>query len=105
MLHKCANPACSVPFLRMTEGKLFLVQMPFSSGSRKAAGQRKSGLRRIEHYWMCDQCARQLTIVFDASRGMLTVPLPAAKKSAVSESAVAPGIAAGVGNGRRAEQG
>ncbi len=26
MLHKCANPACTVPFLSLREGKLFLAE-------------------------------------------------------------------------------
>ena len=26
MLHKCANPACPVPFRKLSQGKLFLVE-------------------------------------------------------------------------------
>ena len=87
----------------MTEGKLFLVQMPLPDGSRNAVGQKKCALRKIEHYWMCDNCAGQLTIVFDASLGMLTVPLPGTRKPAASvpQGPVVPNLAAGIGSGRR----
>ena len=26
MLHKCANPACLIPFRKLSQGKLFLVE-------------------------------------------------------------------------------
>jgi hypothetical protein len=32
--------------------------------------------RRVEHYWLCDQCAPYLSLTFDSRTGVLTVPLP-----------------------------
>lgn len=74
MLQKCANPACSIPFLSLREGKLFLAETPeththltLNGGSRK--------LRKREHFWLCSTCSTQFTLHFDISRGILTVPI------------------------------
>jgi len=106
MLHKCANPACSVPFLRMAEGKLFAVQMkPTPASNARGLNPKKSALRKVEYYWMCDSCARQLTIFVDAERGMVTVPLPGARKPVSSdpEGSTVLGVAAGIGLGHLAK--
>jgi hypothetical protein len=39
--------------------------------------------RRVEHYWLCDQCSSVLTLIFEKEHGMLTVPLPDANKRAL----------------------
>ena len=78
MLYKCANEACSTPFRRLREGKLFQVETEYfdreSDGA--AAGLRKRPWRRIEHYWLCDACSSFVTLTFDRERGVITVPLP-----------------------------
>jgi hypothetical protein len=33
-------------------------------------------MRRIEHYWMCDECSSFLSLAFDKARGIITMPLP-----------------------------
>ena len=82
MLNKCANSICPTPFRRLSHGKLFRVE-------RKAFVARSAGLtptrrsrprRRVEHYWLCDQCSSVLTLIFEKEQGMLTVPLPEANK-------------------------
>jgi len=75
MLHKCANPACANPFRKLSEGKLFLVEMERSDPQAPVNGDGR-GLHRIEHFWLCDQCAAVLTLSFERGRGMVTVPLP-----------------------------
>jgi hypothetical protein len=76
MLQKCANPACSVPFRSIREGKLFLAENRDSHAG--ASSVRK--LRR-EHFWLCDACSSHFTLRFDNDLGMMTVPL--AEKSQV----------------------
>lgn len=78
MLSKCANPACSVPFRRLREGKLFVVETESLAPGCQALSpaRRARPLRRVEHYWLCDECARFITLAFDRERGMITVPLP-----------------------------
>jgi hypothetical protein len=73
MLHKCANPTCTVPFLSLREGKLFLAET-LSNPNEAFDGTRRK-LRRREHFWLCDACATHFTLRFDPNVGMLTVPL------------------------------
>ncbi|MGA8153495.1 MAG: hypothetical protein WB952_21265 [Terriglobales bacterium] len=79
MLHKCANPDCARPFRRLAEGKLFLFEMakslPLGQAEAKWDGQAPP---RVEHFWLCEQCAAVLTLSFEKGRGMVTVPLPEA---------------------------
>lgn len=80
MLHKCANPACSSLFRRLSLGKLFLLHSDNSaagkSGIVPADRKGRSG-RQVERYWLCDGCSSLLTLTFERGRGMVTVPLPA----------------------------
>lgn len=73
MLHKCANPACKVPFRSLREGKLFLAET-FPTDLSAFEGNRRK-LRKREHFWLCDICSVQYTLRFDPNLGMLTVPL------------------------------
>lgn len=74
MLHKCANPACTVPFRSLREGKLFLAETFPSDLSGGFDGNRRK-LRRREHFWLYDACSSHFTLRFDPTHGMLTVPL------------------------------
>jgi len=75
MLYKCANEACSVPFRKLREGKLFQVETEYFADATPTP-RRTRPLRRIEHYWLCDSCAGFVTLAFDRERGVITVPLP-----------------------------
>ena len=74
MLHKCANPACTVPFRSLREGKLFLAETFPSELSAPFDGSRRK-VRRREHFWLCGACSAHFTLRFDSNLGMLTVPL------------------------------
>lgn len=76
MLHKCANPDCVRPFRKLAEGKLFLIEIASSCPPGEPAGWDGSTPHRVEHFWLCEQCASVLTLSFDKRRGMVTVPLP-----------------------------
>jgi hypothetical protein len=74
MLHKCANPACIVPFRSMREGKLFLAEtFPTDLNQPSISTRRK--LRRREHFWLCDACAGHFTLRLDTTLQLTTVPL------------------------------
>ena len=80
MLHKCANPVCPTLFRSLHQGKLFLLETDRSDPqkSRIASTIRKGRtVRRMERYWLCDDCSSRLTLTFQRGRGMVTVPLPA----------------------------
>jgi hypothetical protein len=79
MLSHCANSRCTRPFLRLRQGKLFLVETEFVAGSREltAASSPRMRLqpRRVDRYWLCDECAAVWTLVHDRKQGIILVPL------------------------------
>jgi hypothetical protein len=75
MLSKCANPACSRPFRYLRDGKLFEIETNPSRGD-STVGERKSS-RRVEFFWLCGQCCTELTVVYDKTQGVITVPISA----------------------------
>ena len=90
VLHKCANPACLVPFRKLSQGKLFLVETePLEGSELRRAHWRGQPSHRIEYYWLCDQCAFALTLSYEKGRGVVTVPRPevANKRPAVAARA------------------
>ena len=78
MLYKFANEACSAPFRRLREGKLFQVETEYFAPATGGDGtqRRQRPWRRVEHYWLCDSCSSHITLSFDRERGVITVPLP-----------------------------
>ena len=77
MLHKCANPVCLVPFRKLRQGKLFLVETePLEGSELRRAHWRGQPSHRIEYYWLCDQCAFALTLSYERGRGVVTLPRP-----------------------------
>ena len=64
MITKCANPACSVPFHYMREGRLFRMEFdPDPHGIGPALVGSLKPPRRIEHFWLCGACSGTLTLV------------------------------------------
>lgn len=57
MVQKCVNPFCNRPFRYLSHGKLFLVEFPKRLNERRhhVAGRR-------EHFWLCEDCARSMTV-------------------------------------------
>jgi hypothetical protein len=80
MLSHCANLPCSKPFLRLGQGKLFLVETEGVAKSGELTAAPSPSMRipphRLERYWLCDQCALAWTLIHDRSRGIVLVPLP-----------------------------
>ncbi len=61
MLSKCANPACSARFLYLHEGRIFNIEV--DAGMTTDPELRICGRpRRLEHYWLCANCAQLLTV-------------------------------------------
>ena len=94
MLSKCANAECSTQFRRLRDGKLFQVQSPYLRGhASEASEQNRRPARNVEHYWLCNDCSRRLTLAFDPEGGMIMVPLSAPeRKPAGSEAQHGPEI-------------
>jgi len=76
MLSKCANPSCSNPFLYLHKGRLYRMETDSPLPAEASAGNdvafRKS--RRIEYFWLCDECAPSMTLTFKKGHGIRTAP-------------------------------
>lgn len=92
MLSRCANSQCSKPFLRLRDGKLFLVETERVTKPGEPAVppfvRARQQPRRVEHYWLCDECATEWTLIYERDRGVALAPL---RRPALS--AAAKGIA------------
>jgi hypothetical protein len=79
MLSHCANAECHKPFLRLREGKLFLVEtgrlMKPGVSAVPPFVRARQQQRQVEHYWLCDECAIQWTLVYVRERGVALEPL------------------------------
>jgi hypothetical protein len=73
MVSKCANPNCSAPFRYLHTGKLFRADK-ISGVDRSAAiganESQKKPLHRLVFYWLCDNCAATMTLMFDKESGV-----------------------------------
>src|ERR1700678_2895891 len=80
MLSYCANSKCSRPFLRLRQGKLFLVETEFAARPGEITAPSSPNMRRhprrVERYWLCDQCAELWTLVHERNRGIVLLALP-----------------------------
>jgi len=92
MLSRCANSQCSKPFLRLHQGKLFLVETDRIATPGESATppfiRARQAPRQVEQYWLCDDCAAQWTLTFDHERGVTLLPV---RKPAASAAAAGAG--------------
>ena len=74
MVSKCANPECVASFRYFHQGKLFRVEVDVGVDRRRSLGddddEKKKHLRRIEFYWLCENCAGRMTLVFEKGVGV-----------------------------------
>jgi hypothetical protein len=79
MLSHCANSKCGKPFLKLRDGKLFLVEIGrtgrLGESLHPSFDQARQQQRMVEHYWLCDECAKQWTLIYDSDRGVTLNPL------------------------------
>ena len=82
MISKCANPGCSARFLYLHSGKLFRFEREPKDDSEPLMGfdplVRKHSTG-VEFYWLCENCAQEITLVYRKGSGVTTRPLPAFK--------------------------
>jgi hypothetical protein len=58
LLSKCANPICFARFHSLRHGKLFRVE-------RKPVADPVQTTYHVEYFWLCENCARVMTIVWN----------------------------------------
>lgn len=88
MLSHCANSQCSKPFVRLGEGKLFLVSREDAPGAGRPPSsppsRNQQPLRQVERYWLCDQCSQVSTLFYDGANIEL-LPLSGAARLAATK--------------------
>jgi len=80
MVSKCANPSCVERFLYLHKGKLFRLDTGNAApnGAAKTGASGKS-VRKTQYFWLCEDCARKMTVVFREGVGIMTRPLARAQ--------------------------
>jgi hypothetical protein len=77
MLSKCANPECLATFLYFHLGKLFRLETESGTERRRLLGGdsgKQKALRRVEFYWLCESCAKKMTLKFEKGVGVSVQP-------------------------------
>ena len=67
MISKCANPACSVRFLYLHEGRLFRFEREAMEDTGPLMGFDPSvhkHSRGVEFFWLCENCSATMTLTF-----------------------------------------
>lgn len=84
MLSQCANSQCGKPFLKLREGKLFVVEIDRvrkpGQKTPPAFVSARQQQRSIEHFWLCDECATRWTLLYDCESGVTLMPLRASDR-------------------------
>ena len=73
MVSKCANPRCEARFRYFHTGKLFRLDKASGYERRRLLGDErdaKKPMRHVEFYWLCDDCAKEMTLIFDQASGV-----------------------------------
>ena len=73
MVSKCANPACAASFRYFHNGQLFRLETHPAGEQIDDNGMKKS-MRHLEFYWLCDECARKMTLTFERGVGVSIRP-------------------------------
>jgi hypothetical protein len=73
MLHKCANPSCNRTFRGSRSGALFLFE-PRACHMGPDTSLQEYGYR-IEPFWLCEECAANMTIISDTGETPVIIPL------------------------------
>ena len=82
MLSKCANPDCSHRFLYLHEGKLFRWDGRQIIQHRSFLADQSKPSRKLEYFWLCNDCSRRMTLVFRRDTGVTIRPLAWVQKAA-----------------------
>lgn len=91
MLSQCANSQCGKPFLKLREGKLFVVEIDrvLRAGEKipAAFASARRQQRFIEHFWLCDECALEWTLIYDRELGITLIALKRPVANTASQAA------------------
>jgi hypothetical protein len=96
MLSQCANQRCGKPFLKLREGKLFVLETEFRAkpGETTSTLDLSSKQRTVERFWLCADCATVWTLVYEHDGGIALAPLRRPVAGAASAASVIRGVVA-----------
>jgi hypothetical protein len=89
MLTQCANPLCSKPLHYLREGKVYRVEIkeePADASTPFLISDTGKKQNRLQHYWLCGECTKNVTLRFD-NLGHITV-VPKVMKIAVMSATI-----------------
>jgi hypothetical protein len=81
VLSKCANPECDARFRYLRSGKLFqfeVTTVPETANVKNILGVRtppKKPSRKVEHFWLCGECAESMTLKNEKNHSVVAIPL------------------------------
>jgi hypothetical protein len=79
MLSKCANPGCTTEFKYFRQGRLF--EFNLSAGACYNTSPQQKGTSR-ELFWLCERCARAMTLQCSGDGEVVPVPRNANQQAA-----------------------
>jgi hypothetical protein len=85
MVSKCANPNCQTRFLYLHAGLLFRAETDAGEVEAPSFGidpAIKKPSRRVEFFWLCNECAAVMTLTVTEGAGVTTKPLARAQTAA-----------------------
>lgn len=82
MLSKCANPKCTAAFRYLHSGKLFRMEVPGFTSMGNTPEHARKPPQRTEFFWLCEECAVRMTIIYNKDEGVITRPLPSFRAGA-----------------------
>jgi hypothetical protein len=71
MINQCANLTCSKPLHYLREGRIFVFDFSDSRAEPDSKGVRP---RRLEHYWLCGECAQSYLLERTAENDIQVIP-------------------------------
>ena len=86
MVSKCANAGCTSVFLYLHAGKIFRIEVETSNSVPSSFGrdaEMKKPARRVEFFWLCNECASKMTLVFHKDGGAKLRSIAQAKAAAL----------------------
>jgi hypothetical protein len=71
---KCSNPGCVTAFEWLSGGRLFRFHrepVQFSSSENRVQVDTNGSHHQVEHFWLCERCAKIYTLEYEPGRGVL----------------------------------
>jgi hypothetical protein len=78
MLAYCVNPNCYAPLHSFSEGRLFqfeIVSISVAASDDTTAPFDEKPERQAAQFWLCGQCASNMTLLLEPVKGLRLVPL------------------------------